>query len=131
MWNLSEFVKTFMITQNKGEWPSCLALASVTQQSSNKSSNQIYLSLVMILSLKISLWQFETGVREDLERFLPCPNRKCTLKLLKVKKKKKHSSKNERLHCINAFDSRDKYVKKGLHEIIENRIKKAATKRWW
>ena len=30
-----------------------------------------------------------------------------------------------------AFDSRDKYVKRGLHEIIENRIKKAATKRWW
>ena len=27
-----------------------------------------------------------------------------------------------------AFDSRDKYVKKGLHEIIENQIKKAATK---
>ena len=55
MWNLSEYVKTFMITQNKGEWPTCLALGSVTQQSSNKSSNQIYLSLVMILSLKISL----------------------------------------------------------------------------
>ena len=58
MWNLSEFVKTFMITQNKGEWPTSLALASVTQHSSNKSSNQIYWSLVMILSLKISLWQF-------------------------------------------------------------------------
>ena len=23
VWNLSEFVKTFMITQNKGEWPTC------------------------------------------------------------------------------------------------------------
>ena len=79
MWNLSEFVKTFMITQNKGEWPTCFSLASVTEQSSNKSSNQIYLSLVMILSLKINLWQFETGVREDLQRFLPYPNRKCTL----------------------------------------------------
>ena len=27
--NLSKFVKTFMITQNKGEWPTCLALTSV------------------------------------------------------------------------------------------------------
>ena len=34
---LSEFVKTFMITQNKGdlEWPTCLALTSVTEQFSN------------------------------------------------------------------------------------------------
>ena len=86
MWNLSEFVKTFMITQNKGQWPTCLALTSVTEQSSNKSSNQIYLSLVMILSLKISLLQFETGVREDLERFCTMPEQK--LKLLKIKKKK-------------------------------------------
>ena len=29
MENLSIFVKTFMITQNKGEWPTCLALTSV------------------------------------------------------------------------------------------------------
>ena len=35
VWNLSEFVKTFMITQNKGEWPTCLALNSVTEQFSN------------------------------------------------------------------------------------------------
>ena len=36
LWNLSEFVKTFMITQNnKGEWPTCLALTSVTEQLSN------------------------------------------------------------------------------------------------
>ena len=37
VWNLSEFVKTFMITQNKGEWPTgtCLALTSVTEQFSN------------------------------------------------------------------------------------------------
>ena len=33
VWNLSEFVKTrVMITQNKGEWPTCLALTSVTEQ---------------------------------------------------------------------------------------------------
>ena len=35
VWNLSEFVETFMITQNKGEWPTCLALTSVTEQFSN------------------------------------------------------------------------------------------------
>ena len=35
VWNLSEFVKTFMITQNKGEWPTCLALTSVAEQFSN------------------------------------------------------------------------------------------------
>ena len=35
VWNLSEFAKTFMITQNKGEWPTCLALTSVTEQFSN------------------------------------------------------------------------------------------------
>ena len=28
-------IKTFMITQNKGEWPTCLALTSVTEQFSN------------------------------------------------------------------------------------------------
>ena len=28
----------------------------------------------------------------------------------------------------SAFDSRDKYVKKGLHKITENQSKKAATK---
>ena len=27
--NQSKFVKTFMITQNKGEWPACLALTFV------------------------------------------------------------------------------------------------------
>ena len=32
VWNLSEFVKTFMITQNKGEWPTSLALTSVTDR---------------------------------------------------------------------------------------------------
>ena len=35
MWNLSDFVKTFMITQNKGEWPTCSALTSVAEQFSN------------------------------------------------------------------------------------------------
>ena len=30
VWNLSEFVKTFMLTQNEGEWPTCLALTSFT-----------------------------------------------------------------------------------------------------
>ena len=33
---------SFMITQNKGEWPTCLALTSVTEQFSNYSSNQVY-----------------------------------------------------------------------------------------
>ena len=32
VWNPSEFVKTFMIKQNKGEWPTCLALTSVTDR---------------------------------------------------------------------------------------------------
>ena len=44
-----------MITQNKGEWPTCLALTSVTQQFSNYSSNQVYFSPVMILFLKLNL----------------------------------------------------------------------------
>ena len=36
LWNLSEFVKTFMTTQNnKGGWPTYLALTSVTEQFSN------------------------------------------------------------------------------------------------
>ena len=35
VWNLSEFVKTIMITHNKGEWPTCLALTSVAEQFSN------------------------------------------------------------------------------------------------
>ena len=35
VWNLSEFVKTFMITQNEREWPTCVALTSVTEQFSN------------------------------------------------------------------------------------------------
>ena len=48
VWNLSEIVKTFTITQNKGEWPTCLALTSVTEQFSNESSNQVYCSPVMI-----------------------------------------------------------------------------------
>ena len=44
-----------MITQNKGEWPTCLALTSVTEQFSNYSSNQVYFSPVMILFLKLNL----------------------------------------------------------------------------
>ena len=55
VWNLSEFVKTFMITQHEREWPTCLALTSVTEQFSNWSSNQVYFSPVMILFLKLNL----------------------------------------------------------------------------
>ena len=43
-----------MITQNKGEWPTCLALIS-TEQFPNESSNQVYCSLVKILFLKVNL----------------------------------------------------------------------------
>ena len=127
MWNLSEFVKTVMITQNKGEWPTCLALTSVTEQSSSKSSNPIYLSLVMILSLKIPVSL--SNLRRVSVKFA-MPEQKMHFEVAESlkKKKKKHSSNNERLHLTAVTNN---YVKKGLHEIIENRIKKAATKRWW
>ena len=48
-------LNSFMITQNKGELPTCLALTSVTEQFSNYSSNQVYFSPVMILFLKLNL----------------------------------------------------------------------------
>ena len=83
--NRSKFVKTFMITQSKGEWPACLALTSVAEQFSNKPSNQVYLSQVM------------TGVCEDVKGFFGgMPEQKVHVNLLKVRKK--HSSKNGRLH---------------------------------
>ena len=98
VWNPSEFVKTFMITQNKRsrEWPTCLALTSVTEQFSNWSSNQVYFSLVMILFLKVNLDNWRRVSVKTSSVFFSCPNRKCTWKLLKVNIK--HSSKNGRLH---------------------------------
>ena len=97
-----------------------------TEQFSNYSSNQVYFSPVMILFLKLinldNNWR-RVSVKISSVFFFSCPNRKCTWKLLKVKIK--HSSKNGRLHLTAVTNM---WKKKRLHEIIENQIKKAATK---
>ena len=87
----------------------------VTEQSSNKSSNQVDLlePVDLILCLKINLWQFETGVREDLKRFFFMPEQKVHVKVAESE------NKVQLQEWKTAFDSRDKYVKNGLHEIIE------------
>ena len=79
--NLSKFVKTFMIPQNKGEWPVCLALTSVAEQSSNKSSKQVYLSNYDFVfeNKSLTIWD---GVCEDNKRFFfSMPEQKVHLKV--------------------------------------------------
>ena len=80
MWNLSEFVKTFMITQNKAEWPTCLALASVTEQCKQiVKSNLLEPSYDFVFEIKsLTIWD---GCPWRCRAFFTMPKQKVHFKV--------------------------------------------------
>ena len=96
-----------MITQNKGEWPACLALTSVTEQFSNYSSNQVYFSPVRILFLELNLDNNWRRVSVKISSvFFFMPEQKVHVKVAES------LNKAQLQEWKTAFDSRDKHVKK-------------------
>ena len=112
MGNLSKFVKTFMITQNKEEWPTYNFYYRTILKQIVKSS-LLEPSFDFVFENTVNPLHFETGVREDLKRFFFHAR---TESARESWWKLKWSTDPSMEDCIN---SRDIYVKKGLRKIIE------------
>ena len=129
VWNLSEYVKTFMITQKQRRvaylFSSIFNFSYRTILKQMVKSSPLECSHDFVFENK-SLTIWDGCLWGSQATFLFRARTESALESCwKVKKKA------QLREWKTAFDSRDKYVKKGLHEITENRINKAATKRWW